>query len=69
MFGGNFAQWYCVNVADAPYTYALLLLPLVGTALYGRGNKQAGVTLIAVWIVLQLTISISTLFLFQCNPE
>lgn len=69
MFGGNFAQWYCLNVADAPYTYVLLILPLVGAALYGRGKKQAGVALIALWCVLQLGISVSTLFLFQCSPE
>jgi hypothetical protein len=61
--------WYCDTFDNQPWLFALLLLPLVGAFLYGRDQKKLAWILIGVWIVVQVSISALTNFVFSCNLE
>jgi len=61
--------WYCDNFVAQPWQFFLLILPLVGAFLYGREKKKAGWILIGVWVVIQVSISALTNFVFTCNLE
>ncbi len=61
--------WYCDNFVAQPWQFFLLILPLVGAFLYGREKRKAGWILIGVWVVIQVSISALTNFVFTCNLE
>ncbi|WP_442753577.1 hypothetical protein ACNHKD_11245 [Methylocystis sp. JAN1] len=61
--------WYCDTFVSQPWQFFFLLLPLVGAFLYGREQKKLGWTLIGIWVVIQVTFSALTNFVFSCNLE
>ena len=61
--------WYCDNFVAQPWQFFLLILPLVGAFLYGRDQKKVGWILIGIWIVVQVSLSFMTNFIFSCNME
>jgi hypothetical protein len=61
--------WYCDNFVSQPWQFFFLILPLVGAFLYGRGQKKLGWILIGIWVVIQVTLSAMTNFVFSCNLD
>jgi hypothetical protein len=61
--------WYCDTFVAQPWQFVLLVVPLIGAFLYGRGKHTAGWTLIGVWVVIQVSLSALTNFVFNCNLE
>lgn len=61
--------WYCDTFVSQPWQFFFLLLPLAGAFLYGREQKKLAWILIGVWIVIQVTFSALTNFVFSCNLE
>ena len=61
--------WYCDTFVSQPWQFFFLALPLIGAFLYGRGKQTMGWTLIGIWIVIQVTTSAATNFVFTCNME
>jgi hypothetical protein len=61
--------WYCDTFVSQPWQFFFLLLPLAGAFLYGREQKKLGWTLIGIWVVIQVTFSALTNFVFNCNIE
>ena len=67
MFGENTNLWYCDNVVGASWQFFLLIVPLVGAFLYGRGKQKLGWTLIGAWLFIQVTMSALTNLVFNCT--
>ncbi|QGM98913.1 hypothetical protein [Methylocystis parvus] len=61
--------WYCDTFVSQPWQFFFLLLPLAGAFLYGREKKKLGWILIGTWVVIQVTFSALTNFVFNCNLE
>jgi hypothetical protein len=61
--------WFCDNVVGQPWQFFLLILPLVGAFLYGRQKHKPAWILIGFWLVIQVSISFLTNFIFNCNLE
>ncbi len=61
--------WYCDNFVAQPWQFFFLILPLVGAFLYGREQKKLAWILIGIWIVVQVSLSAMTNFVFSCNLE
>jgi hypothetical protein len=61
--------WYCDTFVTQPWQFFFLLLPLAGAFLYGREQKKLAWILIGIWIVIQVTFSALTNFVFSCNLD
>jgi hypothetical protein len=69
MVSEKFNLWYCDTFVTQPWQFFFLLLPLVGAFLYGREKKKLAWILIGVWIVIQVTFSALTNFVFTCSLD
>lgn len=61
--------WYCDTFVTQPWQFFFLVLPLAGAFLYGRDQKKTAWILIGAWVVIQITLSGLTNFVFDCNME
>ncbi|KAF2991729.1 hypothetical protein OGR47_08535 [Methylocystis sp. MJC1] len=61
--------WYCDTFVAQPWQFFFLVLPLAGAFLYGRDQKKIAWILIGAWVVIQVTLSALTNFVFNCNME
>ena len=59
--------WFCDNFVAQPWQFFLLIVPLVGAFLYGRGKQKVGWYVIGAWVVVQVTLSALTNFVFSCT--
>jgi hypothetical protein len=63
------ALWYCDKVAAGSWSYALLLLPLLGAYFYGQRKQKIGWILIGVWLPLQFGLSFVNSFVAGCLSD
>jgi len=35
-------NWYCEHIVGGPWSFAILIIPLVGAYYYGRGKHKLG---------------------------
>jgi len=61
--------WYCDTFVTQPWQFFFLVVALAGAFFYGRGKHKLGWTLIGLWIVVTITFSALTNFVFTCNLE
>lgn len=61
--------WYCDTFVSSPWQFYLLIVPLIGAFLYGRGKHKLALILIGGWIVVQVTSSALTNLIFNCAME
>jgi len=59
--------WFCDHVANGPWPFLLLGLPLVGAYLYGRQRQKLALILIGAWIAFQVPFMFAKTILFQCD--
>ncbi len=69
MISEKFNLWYCDTFVSQPWQFFLLAVPLLGAFLYGRGRQKEGWILIGIWVVIQVSVSAATNFVFTCNME
>ena len=58
--------WFCDNFVAQPWQFFLLIVSLVGAFLYGRGKQKLGWYVIGAWVVVQVSLSALTNFVFTC---
>lgn len=61
--------WFCDTFVNTPWQFFFLLLPLAGAYLYGKDKKALAWKLIGAWIVIQVSFSALTNFVFACSVE
>jgi hypothetical protein len=61
--------WYCDTFVTQPWQFFFLVIALAGAYFYGRGQQKLGWILIALWVVVTITFSALTNFVFSCNLE
>lgn len=62
-------SWYCEHIANGPWPFTLLLLPLFGAYFYGRGKQKLGWILIGIWLPLQITFTYVNNMVVNCPGE
>jgi hypothetical protein len=61
--------WFCDTFVNQPWQFIFMVLPLVGAFLYGRGKQKTGWILIIIWVVIQMSFTALTNFVFTCNLD
>jgi len=65
----NMENWYCDQVVAGPWPFLLLLIPLAGAYLYGRGKHKLAWILMAGWIAIQVPMSFVNNFKVNCQGD
>ncbi|MFY9628320.1 MAG: hypothetical protein WAK03_09255 [Methylocystis sp.] len=59
-------NWYCEHIVGGPWSFAILIIPLVGAYYYGRGKHKLGWILIGLWLPLQIGVSYVNNLVVDC---
>ncbi len=63
---GSTEAWYCEHIVGGPWSFAILILPLIGAYYYGRGQHKIGWILIGLWLPLQIGMSYVNNLVVEC---
>lgn len=63
---GDFGSWYCVHMVGGPWSFALLVVPLIGAYFYGQNRKKLGWVLIGIWLPLQIALNYVNNVVMEC---
>ncbi len=62
----NNVSWYCEHIVGGPWSFALLVIPVIGAYFYGQKQKKLAWTLIGVWLPLQIGMNYVNNVVMEC---